>query len=267
MHRAAAVDRVVLPVILFVSFYVATWMGLLWFRFPYVYWSGLIAVSIATAAAVGVVDRGRWALGLFVSPSVAARESLLGSTFGVLLVGACALLVSLSTNIWHQRGAGFPWLELCGVYLPAAIHEELLLRGYGFQKVHRWNANVALFLFALIFAALHAGNVAVSHLGLFNIFLGGILLGLAYQRYGRLWFPIGLHLAWNVMSGPILGHEVSGHESPLSVFVERGGGPVWLTGGDFGIEGSVWMTVMELIGIVALGAGRAGGLTQSRRDR
>jgi uncharacterized protein len=252
----AAIDRVVLPVILFVSFYVATWLGLLWFRFPYVYWSGLIAVGVATAAAVGVVDRGRWALGLFVRPSLATRESLLGGTFGVLLVGICAILVSLSTNTWHERGAGFPWMELWIIYIPSAIHEELLLRGYGFQKVHRWNATVALFLFALIFAALHAGNAAVSYLGLVNIFLGGILLGLAYQRYGRLWFPIGLHLAWNLMSGPILGHEVSGYESPLTVFVERGEGPVWLTGGDFGIEGSAWMTVTEVIAIVALGVRR-----------
>jgi hypothetical protein len=54
------------------------------------------------------------------------------------------------------------------------------------------------------------------------------------------------------MSGPILGHEVSGYDSSLTVFVERGSGPVWLTGGDFGIEGSAWMTVTELIAIVAL---------------
>ena len=44
------------------------------------------------------------------------------------------------------------------------------------------------------------------------------------------------------MSGPILGHEVSGYESMATVFVERGQWPGWLTGGEFGIEGSVWMT-------------------------
>jgi membrane protease YdiL (CAAX protease family) len=235
-----------------VCFYVATLIGLVWFQFPYVQWSGLIAVSVATAATVAIVDRGRWPLGLFVAPPLAARELVFGSAFGVVLIGLCALLVSLSTGTWHERGAGFPWLELVGVYIPGAVHEELLFRGYGFQKLHRWNATVALFLFALIFAGLHAGNVAVSWLGLMNIFLGGILLGLAYERYGRLWFPIGLHLAWNVMSGPILGHEVSGYDSPLTVFVERGSGPVWLTGGEFGIEGSAWMTVTELIAIVAL---------------
>jgi membrane protease YdiL (CAAX protease family) len=235
-----------------VCLYVATLIALVWFRFPYVQWSGLIAVSVATAGTVAMLERGRWALGLFVPPLLAARELVFGTAFGVVLVGLCAALVALSTDVWHERGAGFPWLELWGVYVPAAVHEELLFRGYAFQKLHRWNRAVGLLLFALVFAALHAGNVAVSYLGLLNIFLGGILLGLAYERYGRLWFPIGLHLAWNLMSGPILGHEVSGYDSELTVFLERGTGPAWLTGGEFGIEGSVWMTVTEVAGIILL---------------
>lgn len=251
-QRAAAADRIVAPLVLFVSFYVATLIGLVWFRFPYHQWSGLIAVSVATAATVALWERGQWPLGLFVPPRLAGRELVLGSAGGVALIGLCALLVAISTEVWHERGSGFPWLELWAVYIPAAVHEELLFRGYAFQKLHRWNRDIALFLIALVFAALHANNVAVSMLGLLNIFLGGILLGLAYERYGRLWFPIGLHLAWNVMSGPILGHEVSGYDSMATLFVERGGGPSWLTGGEFGIEGSVWMTVTEGIAIVAL---------------
>lgn len=256
-----------LPLIVFVSLYVATLIGFGLLRFPYVQWSGLIAVSIATVATVAVIDRWRWRLGLFVAPRLLAREFLLGNLFGAALIGLCALLVSLSTDVWHERGTGFPWLELLAVFIPAAVHEELLFRGYAFQKLHRWNANVALFLIALVFAALHASNDAVSWLGLVNIFLGGILLGLAYERYGRLWFPIGLHLAWNVMTGPVLGHEVSGHDSPLTLFIERGGGGVWLTGGEFGIEGSVWMTVTELIAIVALGVRRRRGEADSQSHR
>lgn len=241
-----------LPLIVFVSFHVATLLALVWFRFLYVQWSGLIAVSVATAATIALVERDRWVLGLFVSPLLAVRELLLGGAFGAALIGFCALLVAMSTEVWHEPGPGFPWLELFGVFLPAVVHEELLFRGYAFQKLHRWNRNVALYLFAVVFALLHAGNVAVTNLGLVNIFLGGVLLGLAYERYQRLWFPIGLHLAWNVVSGPILGHEVSGYDSMVTLFLERGGGPAWLTGGEFGIEGSVWMTVTEGIAIVVL---------------
>ena len=248
----ASFDRVVAPLALFVFFYVATLILLTWMRFPFVQWTGLISVSVATAAAIAIRDRGRWPLGLFVPPRLAVPELLLGSAFGAMLVGTCAVLVVLTSDVRHEPGAGFPWREVLAVYIPAAVHEELLFRGYPFQKLHRWRRGVAIVFVALVFAALHMGNVAVSWLGLTNIFLGGILLGLAYERYGRLWFPIGLHLAWNVMSGPILGHEVSGYDSMATVLVERGHGPGWLTGGEFGIEGSVWMTVMESAGILLL---------------
>lgn len=240
------------PIAVFVSIYVATFLALTWLRFPFVWWAGLIAVSVATAMTVLLWDRGRWPLGLFVPPRLAVPEFLFGSAFGALLIGMCAALVVLSTGVWHERGAGFPWREVLVVYVPAVVHEELLFRGYAFQKLHRWNRLFALFFVAIVFAALHMGNAAVSWLGLANIFLGGILLGLAYERRGRLWFPIGLHLAWNVMSGPILGHEVSGYDSMATVFVERGHGPAWLTGGEFGIEGSLWMTLTELTGIAFL---------------
>lgn len=255
-ERAAIVDRILAPVLLFVCFYVATLIVLTWAHFPFVQWAGLIAVGVATTVTVLLQDRGQWPLGLFVRPRFAVPEFLLGSVWGVLLVGGCALLVVLTTEVRHERGDGFPLFELALVYAPAAIHEELLFRGYAFQKLRRWNRVAALLLVALLFAALHFNNAAVSWIGLANIFLGGLLLGLAYERYERLWFPIGLHLAWNVTSGPILGHEVSGYESMATLFVERGHGSPLLTGGDFGIEGSIWMTVTELVGIGLLAIGR-----------
>jgi membrane protease YdiL (CAAX protease family) len=235
-----------------VSFYVATLIVLTWVRFPFVQWTGLIAVTVATSVTMAIWDQGRWDLGLFVRPRLAVPELLLGLLAGAILVGACAFLVVLSTQLRHEPGTGFPWLELIAVFIPAAVHEELLFRGYAFQRIHRWNRMVALSFVALLFAGLHFNNAAVSWLGLANIFLGGILLGLAYELYGRLWFPIGLHLAWNLVSGPVLGHEVSGYESMATLFVERGSGSALLTGGDFGIEGSVWMTLVEGVGIAML---------------
>ena len=79
-----------------------------------------------------------------------------------------------------------------------------------------------------------------------------MLLSLGYFRFLRLWFPIGLHLAWNLMSGPILGHEVSGYVSEATLFITQGEGAPWLTGGDFGIEGSAFMTAIEIAAIALL---------------
>ena len=245
-------DRFVAPLLLFVCFYVATLFTLIWLRFPLRYWIGLASVAVATTLTLAIWERGHWPLGLFVAPVTAARDFAIGVAWGVVLIGSCAALIVLSTDVRHEPGRGFPWLELFTIFAPAALHEELLFRGYPFQKLLQANRTFAYVFIALIFAALHAGNTAVTFLGLTNVFLGGILLGLAYERYRRLWFPIGLHLSWNLMSGPILGHEVSGYTGEATVFVERGSGAWWMTGGNFGIEGSAWMTVVEIVAIVWL---------------
>jgi hypothetical protein len=78
---------------------------------------------------------------------------------------------------------------------------------------------------------------------------------LAYERYQRLWFPIGIHFVWNVLSGPILGYGVSGYVAETAVFRTIGSGPLLVTGGAFGIEGSVWMAAAELGGIFWLARG------------
>lgn len=230
---------------LFVSFYVATYLALSWTRLPIQQWLGLVSVAVATTGAVLIWERGTWPLGLFVPPRIALRELAIGAVAGAAIVGVCVVLVDVTSELRHELGRGFPWLELVAVFIPAVLHEELLFRGYAFQKMHRWNRVFALVFVAFVFSALHARNANVTLLGLTNIFLGGILLGLAYERYRRLWFPIGIHLAWNLVAGPITGHEVSGYVAGHSLLVTRGEGPWWITGGDFGVEGSVWMTVCE----------------------
>jgi uncharacterized protein len=235
-----------------VCFYVATLILLGWLHFPFAQWMGLLAVGAATAGTIAVWDGGRWNLGIFVHPRLALTDALSGSLWGIAIIGACTLLVVLSSDIREEPGSGFPWLELLITFIPAAAHEELLFRGYAFQRLYRWRKGVALVLMAFIFAALHANNSSVTMLGLTNVFLGGILLGLAYARFERLWFPIGLHTSWNVMIGPILGHEVSGYESMRTLFVERGTGSPLVTGGDFGLEGSAWMTLVEIIAIIVM---------------
>jgi membrane protease YdiL (CAAX protease family) len=233
--------------------YVATLLVLSLVRFPAPQWAGLLSVVCGTAAAVAVFEHRRWPLGLCVRPARALPQAFAGVVLGGLLVAAAAVAIVLTTATRHARGAGIPWLELLVVYVPAVLHEELLFRGYAFQKLYSWNRSVALIGIAVVFALLHGNNSAVTLLGLTNVFLGGVLLGLAREAGGTLWAPLGLHLAWNVMSGPVLGHEVSGYVPAVSLYVARGEGPAWLTGGEFGIEGSIWMTVTTVCAIGLLG--------------
>jgi len=227
--------------------YVAAAAGL-----PFFKWVSLLSIVVATAATIAIVDRGRWPLGLAAPPRRAIAELLAGVVFAVLLIAAADRLIALTSVLRHGRGGGFPWLELALVFLPAAVHEELLFRGYAYQKLRTWSRPGAIAITSALFAALHAGNWGVTPVAMINLLLAGVLLALAYERTRRLWLPIGIHLGWNVVSGPILGYDVSGYVAGTTVLTARVAGPAWITGGAFGIEGSLWMCVIEALAIVWL---------------
>ena len=234
------------------SFYLATFWAGLQTGFPYFQWIALASACIATVATVWLWHQGRWDLGFRTQPWNAIRESASGALFAIVLIGSADLLIVLFTPLRHARGHGFPLRDTIAVFIPAALHEELVFRGYPYQLMRRIGRAFAIIASSGVFAALHAGNEDVTALALVNVFLGGVVLALAYERYRRLWMPIGLHFAWNMMSGPILGYDVSGFTSSRSLFVTIVTGPAVLTGGGFGIEGSILMTTVEIAAAVVL---------------
>ena len=249
--RFAAVDRLIAPIALFGALYLATFLltGQAAFRTGWLYPQlvALVSVSFATWITLFLIDRGNVTIGLAVPPF---PHFLTGALLGAALIVLADLL--LFTQVRHGRGNGFPWEELATVFAPAALHEELLFRGYVYQKLRAVHRLVAIALTSLVFALLHAGNHAITPLALANLVLAGVLLALAYELRRTLWLPIGLHLAWNLTSGPILGYPVSGYVARQTLFTTVIAGPAWLTGGAFGIEGGVAVTVTECIGIAVL---------------
>jgi len=217
-----------------------------------VYLFALLSAALATAVANAVIDRGKWRIGLFVAPRLAAKELALGIAFAAVVIAGIDLCILLLTDLRHVRADGFPWRELWVVFIPAAVQEELVFRGYVFQRVRAWNRGIAIAGSSLVFGLLHAGNSGITPVAITSIVVAGVMLALAYERYERLWFPIGLHLAWNVLSGPILGYDVSGYIPSHEVFRTTGHGNVLVTGGTFGIEGSVVSVVIEAFAVALL---------------
>jgi membrane protease YdiL (CAAX protease family) len=212
-------------------------------------WMALAAVIVATFAAVVVCDRGSWRIGLGAGGSSWLFELGAGALIAALLIFSADNIVTLTASLHRWRGRGFPWSELSSLFLPAAVHEELLFRGYVYQKLRRWNRGLAVAATSLLFGLLHAGNDGATVLALLNVALAGVLFCLAYEWRQRLWLPISLHFFWNVISGPLLGYAVSGYGEERSLFVTRVTGRPWLAGGPFGIEGSVAVTAVELLAL------------------
>ena len=213
-------------------------------------WIAVTSAICATVATIALWNHGEWDIGL--SPRYAPRDVLYGCLFAVALIGGADLIIVAVSPLRHVRGNGFPIIDTIILFIPAALHEELVFRGYPYQVLRAFHRPLALIASSVVFAALHSGNDDVTWLALINIFLGGVILALAYEVYQRLWMPIALHFTWNFMSGPILGYDVSGFTPSHSLLRTAGGGPAILTGGDFGIEGSIVLTGMELVAVAFL---------------
>ena len=138
--------------------------------------------------------------------------------------------------------------------LPGAAVEELLFRGVIFRLVEEWTGTwIALAVSAAIFGFAHAANPGATWVSTLAIALeAGVLLGAAFVVTRNLWFPIGLHFAWNFSEGPIFGTQVSGHAFLTNALGARVWGPTILTGGAFGPEAGLFAIVTCLVAAVAL---------------
>jgi membrane protease YdiL (CAAX protease family) len=171
-------------------------------------------------------------------------EAALGFALGASVILASALVAWLLGGFVLARGArvglgGLLWGLVS--FLAVAIYEELLFRGYAFQRAARGLGKApATALFCLLFVAAHWGNQGMAGpalpLACLNIGLASLLLCLAFFRTDSLAAPIGIHLGWNWAQGPLLGFGVSGAEQRGYWAPVLGDSPWWLTGGDFGLE-------------------------------
>lgn len=180
---------------------------------------------------------------------------------GITLCGvvlAAVVFGGLSFRFDSDHGSSAIFLTLgvsLVVFVFGAAFEEAFCRGYIFQTFVRSGfAWPAIIFTSLLFASGHLRNPNVNWLALANTALAGVWFCVAYMKTRNLWLPFGMHLMWNWMQGSIFGIEVSGLKdiSTAPLFLEIDRGPVWLTGGDYGIEGSITCSVVLIISIIAV---------------
>jgi hypothetical protein len=189
----------------------------------------------------------------------AARPARLAGGFalGALAIGVPVALLLAAGQLRAEPSApgssAAAAASLVGWTLaPAALFEELLVRGYPFL-VLRESAGTpaALLLTSGVFGVLHAqnpgatvGSVAVVTLA--GIFLGGVLLATR-----SLWAAWTAHLAWNATLGVGFHAAISGLAVPTPDYRVVDAGPDWLTGGAWGPEGGA-AAASGMLGALAL---------------
>lgn len=174
------------------------------------------------------------------------KQLFKGLIYGAALMVFPVLLLSIFGYIhWEINSFSFAtiWSSF-SILLLAAIAEELLFRGFLFQRLidafGNWPAQLIV---ASLFLLTHINNPNMTGilktLACINIFIASILFGIAYIKTASLAMPLGLHFMANFMQGPILGFGVSGEKNPSIGKLVFDNAPVWLSGGDFGIEASI----------------------------
>ena len=189
------------------------------------------------------------------------RDLIVGSLIGIfslVLATAIATAGGGLTFTISGRAALFQVLQTlvfsAALFIVAALAEEALFRGYPLQTLTRANlAWLAVFLTSVPFAAVHLRNPNVAAGFTFmNTALAGVWLAVAYLRTRTLWFPLGVHWAWNWALGALFGLPVSGITDLAPHPLMRGTdhGPVWLTGGSYGIEGGLACTISLVVATI-----------------
>lgn len=182
-------------------------------------------------------------------------EYLVGAIAGLVMISLPVLVCHLTgaLTITLSEGVNVPTLILFFVaFMLQGMGEEALFRGYLMTSIarrhHIW---VAITFNSLMFAAFHVGNASFGIIPFINITLFGIFASVLMLKRGNIWAVGAIHSLWNFAQGNIFGLNVSGNPRFTSLFTSQQGeiGAI-LSGGDFGPEGGLGVTVVLLISIL-----------------
>ncbi|MEY7975426.1 lysostaphin resistance A-like protein [Streptomyces pilosus] len=261
--------------------------------------SAVVVVAMIGSQVVAAVENHPWlqlVLGLLVSvlavlvygwvvnktehrPATEVARKGAGAAIGRGMLIGVAMFGAVITNIYvnahyeiNGLGSVSGAVGLVGFMAAASVTEELIFRGILFRIIEeRTGTWIALTLTGLLFGLSHLLNPNANLWGALAIAIeAGGMLAAAYAATRTLWLPIGLHFGWNFAAAGIFSTEVSGNNTPQGLLDTMTSGPTWITGGDFGPEGSVYAVlfgVLATIGFMWLAHKRGNLVPRRRADR
>lgn len=216
---------------------------------------GLIGFGFATWVVGRKILRLSWADLRWVRTGDIAFGFGGGVILGVI-PAACAILVSIpaaGARIVSDTTTPGTYLGQIGltllILLPAALLEEVIFRGVGQVAMAKVFGRIpTIIALSVLFALAHLANDNTTTLGLFNIALAGVFLGLAFYLPGGIWTAWGAHFGWNATLAAF-DAPVSGLPFPIPSIDYLPGAPQWVSGGSFGPEGGILASGMILVAI------------------
>lgn len=180
---------------------------------------------------------------------------LKGLATGIVMMTVITLMSVVSgvnsISLCRNINFGIILLYLLGFFVQG-MSEEFIFRGYLMTTIGGHHSGVlAIVISAGAFAVAHAFNPGFGVLSCINLVLFGVFAGMYMICFGDIWGVCGIHSIWNFMQGNFYGISVSGTGNTESVFrTTAETSHSWLSGGEFGIEGSIFTTIVLVAGII-----------------
>ena len=160
-----------------------------------------------------------------------------------LLVGCIFIFGGYRFGSFELHGTAiWRWALLWAFFFVlVGLFEEFAFRGYlQFTLADGIGFWPAAWILSLGFGTVHLFNKGESPVGALSVVTIALVFALALKRTGNLWLVVGWHAAFDfgetfLFSVPNSGNVFEGHLSNATLQ-----GPVWLTGGTVGPEGSVF---------------------------
>lgn len=174
---------------------------------------------------------------------------LIGATLVVLTFALLGAVGAYRFDGVNPAGAMLPLLlvPLAELVL-VGLAEEMIFRGVVFGVTERaLGSKAAIAISALVFSLAHLPNEGVSVVAIALIAAYGVMQAALYMATRRLWICIGTHVAWNYCVGTVFSSTVSGHAAGKGLLRGELAGDPLLTGGAFGVEGSLVTLVLIVL--------------------
>lgn len=220
-------------------------------------WADAVAAVLAVVILAGITREPLSRFGFATKGAwrVFPTGVLAGLRLMAALVGALAVLGAYQfagSALTPGRLLGFAGLYVLFDF-GVAVFEETLFRSFILVQLSRaigfWPSAIVT---AVLFGLAHAGNLNEAPFGLAVAGLGGLVLAYAFRRTGAIWFAIGFHAALAYSEDYIFGVPDSGGNAAQGALLHASArGPLWLSGGGVGPEGSILaLAVIALLALV-----------------
>lgn len=221
-----------------------------------------LAIIILTLIYMKFIDKENYDLKIKGNLHNILKSTILGIIWIMGSIGIVLLLKVLKINSFNNVNIILWAIAL----LLNTIMQELLARGYLYQMIKKkHNLIAAIIITTALFTFMHGGAFEAGPLAVLNVITMSILMTIVLEKYNSILAPIIIHYIWNLIGGLIFGVISLAEDYPSLINTISSGNKI-ISGGTFKLEGSIIVTIVNILFILSLLTLKKKGLKNEKNN-